>query len=224
MCHAVLCRLLAAVAVCLVAGTAAAGPWPRGQGATFLSFGLAAVRSDRGAAQRAGVYAEFGRTPRLTFAGKIERRAGPDAGLSGEAGLALALTPPGAATPLAAGLSLVLPVTGAARLRPALHVGRGFARPLDGGWLRLSLAAEIPLGGGSPATDVFVQGGLRAFGGRTAAMLSLGAYGVGGRRLVTLTPALALRVAPGTHLVVEHVHEIGHDRSRRFGLMLWRAF
>lgn len=58
-----LCALLAAL--CLAAGAATAGPWPREKGALFLSFSHEAEGG--GAEGWTALYAEYGLTPRWTL-------------------------------------------------------------------------------------------------------------------------------------------------------------
>ena len=143
-----------ALILVLLAPPAAAGPWARGEGQTFLSLGYEAAadlpraldpeRPELDLAHVATVYAERGLGPRLTFG--LDGAADlADDGRSAYVFLRRTLTPGDAAQQwaLTGGLGLRDPGDGA---QPLGVLGASWGRGLDtrwGGWTNVDLQARL---------------------------------------------------------------------------------
>lgn len=134
--RATLVSLLFAIGVC-VAGPAAAGPWLRGEGETFLAFALEVAEPDQ---YYTTAYAEYGLRPNLTL--------GLDLGIKYhrlDKAFIFALrplAPPDSATRISIAFGVGVSDDEGA-LRPGVNVGRGFALGGRSGWAALQLYSVI---------------------------------------------------------------------------------
>lgn len=172
-------RLACLFAVLLVALAAApvrpavAGPWPRAEGSAFLSFSpaLDAVQDPERERPRPfdryeQIYAELGLGGGWTAGAEAYREDdGAEREWSGMFSLTrlLARSEDGAVLSGALGLGWEGRPEGlsALRLRPSLHLGRGFATRYGGGWAALDVSHEFRPRGGREASKLQATLGLK---------------------------------------------------------------
>lgn len=166
---------LAVFAFCCLAAQSPAGPWPRDQGAVFLSVeaGLDRAAGQDRAALR--LYGEYGLTDAITLGAKLEREGRWS--LDGQVGAMRNLRD--ARTGMTAFVRLhpaVLPaefpigvelqaspdtLLPSDRARLAVHLGHGFVLRERAGWARLSLSGGVSGRRTEGTQDLLVQAGLR---------------------------------------------------------------
>ncbi|MBC7155690.1 MAG: hypothetical protein H5U19_13995 [Rhodobacteraceae bacterium] len=224
MWRVVLCLLL----ICLIAPQGHAGPWPREKGQTFVSVWAGAERVAGRSGRLAGSYSEYGVTDRVTVSTAVESRAAASEVMRWEVGARWYLGDVGAGAPISVGLgvqrgTVLAGPKPATRARVVVHYGRGFDRPLQGGWLRSSASVLPSFGGEGTDFETYSQAGLRPTA-TSLVMLSIGTYHTDRDDFLKISPALGHEIGRLGTLVVEATQEIGNDRDRRLTVALWRRF
>jgi hypothetical protein len=225
-------------------GPAAAGPWPRGTGEVFLSFGLEA-RDSRVSLMTTGsltpethlsLYGEYGLSPRLTFGLDLNRGERSD---FAQAFLRYTLTRPEAGWQVAVDLGAAQQgADGMADRRYArlgLSLGRGlqpgggrhWAMPLahDGGWATLDAVGLMDIAD-TERLVWQVEGtvGLRLQNGWRAALAIKAEEWSGADFLLTAAPSVMIDLGPRN--TVQIGARVGLDGSDDIGLRLnlWHEF
>lgn len=223
-------RVIASTAlICLLATQAPAGPWPREKGRTFVALWGGQERVAGRTGLFSGSYTEYGLTRRLTLSSSAETRGAAAEVFRWEIGgqWYLGEVTPGSPVSIGIGAQRGTVLAGpkpATRLRLSLHLGHGFTRPWQGGWLRTSLSALPAVGNGSGTDfETFSQIGLRPTA-RSLMMLSASTYHNDTATFLKLSPAVGHELGWLGTILVEGTQEIGHDRDRRITLALWRSF
>lgn len=219
-----LTALCAALLSALAGPPAAAGPWPREEGETFLAL--------TGRAGKAELYAEYGLRAGLTLGAEVrmpEGRRLPDVDVL--ARHLLWRGQGGAVVSAFAGAGLrgveVEGVTETAQvLRGGLAWGRGFASPLGQGWV--SVVAEAQSGEGPlvpawRAVKVDATAGVRP-GGRWLAMVQVqGHHRAGQATDLRVEPSLGLELGRATLLLSPSLGLTG-PADPRLAAGLWLRF
>lgn len=228
--------MLLPVLVLVLAAPAAAGPWGREPGSTFLSFSLGAEDSDLGQRGYAQIYAEMGWTGGLVPAVRLrlDGPVGAEGRGDGEADVRLRWHP-GWTDAVALGFEGGLKGETGALLAgggrgsagywlAAAHAGRGFDTRHGPGWARLTLLVEEPLGDtGLSRREAIVQVGVRTDGGWLG-IASLSLFEEGGDTTVKLAPAVGRSLGGGRDLLLEATVERGGLGTRGLALSFWQAF
>ncbi|ROU03613.1 hypothetical protein [Histidinibacterium lentulum] len=209
------------------AGDAAAGPWMRGEGEVFLSFGTNVALSDT--AQRPvhwdpTVYLEYGLTPRLTLGADLYIANG-DEEETGSVFLRFPLHAAETGLPVSASLAYGLRHDRLADeteriARAGLHVGR----PLPQGWLSADAAAIFVLGGDRTEGKLDLTWG-RSISERWTGVLQMQTgIGTAGDFYAKAAPSALIRVTDRTRIEIGVVHALTGDRGTGLRIATWWDF
>ncbi|WP_209427798.1 hypothetical protein [Pararhodobacter sp. SW119] len=215
--------LLASTLMIGVAGTAAAGPWPRpvGSGFAAVSVGVEDLATRR--VSFGEVYGEYGLDPRVVAGMKLRRAGG---NLRADV---FARWHPDLAGSIALGLTLGARFdrAGARRIAPvvALHAGRGAQTGLGNLWARADLQLVANRNGPRGLGEIEVSGqfGLRTERGALA-MLSMAGHRDRDGTTLKLIPALGYAVGARSLLVLDATLLPRSRRVDGLRLAIWRDF
>jgi hypothetical protein len=220
--------LVAAALALLAVGPAAAGPWPREPGETFLALRADVERTAEGPDTDASAYVERGLTRRITLVGQFSTADDPWTPSRAATGLRFALSAPDAVNRFAVSLGVSAPpdLMGAmtsARLEAGLAWGRGFESRWGGGWVTADARFLFARDAKKPITDLAALVGVRPADGW---MLMLGGsrYKDPAGVYWKLSPAFGYEVRPELWLVPNFTQELSDDRSASVGLSVWFSF
>jgi hypothetical protein len=235
-------RALALLILCLTAPSALAGPWPRGEGESFLSFALEYSDSR----DYAGLYAEYGLTEKLTLGLDI-------GGTSSAAKKAIAFARWPVGNPqgrlrMAAQLGLgygerwrtppfTLVITGGGplpplpgprpKMRPVLQTGFSLGRGLKlmghDGWITLDTRAEMDDAFTSHYAADATIGLTVPKGHKLIVQVQTGATDTG-NSWAKLAPAYVLKLSDRRHLEMGLVAGMAGDSDIAARLGLWQNF
>lgn len=201
------------LAFLVAAGSAEAGPWPRGKGQSFLSL-THVQAAGAGVSPRTDVYLDHGLGARLS----VSLALSTGAEQAGEAALRWHLGGWGGAEEWRQPLSLSLAVRqeGAGRLVPGLglHAGRGFAMGEGNGWARLDL--RLGSAGGALA-EIGLPIGPHGFALVGAELREAAGAAVAGLRV-----AAGLRIGDRRHVVLSARR--GAGEAGELGMAFWHRF
>ncbi len=218
----VLCAVLALPLTQIWASPAVAGAWPRGKGNVFLSFHAQKDPADwRGLPTLSG-YLEYGLSDIWTLGGKLEYDLTRQAVSDGEV-FARWHGAGGATWQKAVSVTVAGLATGAPRIVPAFHLGRGLETPFGNGWTDMTFKADLPLEKGERALGLVAQLGVKPRE-RWMAMLTLDVFASEADVYTKLIPALAWQIKPGRHLNMEWSETVTPVRESKLSLGLWMEF
>lgn len=226
---------MSALVLLAAAAQAEAGPWPREQGAIFLSISstlstgaqtlLAPMTDIRTASQ---VFAEYGLSDDWTFGLDALHATGDDAPLA--AGLVSLRRPVwrgdgGGIAAAELGLGILEDADGTeARVRPGLSWGRGFESTRGGGWLGVESSLEFRLPSGDTAFKADFTAGLKP----TDRWMLIGQVQTGlypdADPIVRLAPSVVRRLGDSTHAQLGLLGGLAGDDAVGVKLALWFSF
>lgn len=213
-------RALIILALLSPVAPARAGPWMRetGKGLAVIS----AYPGANAASSYAGLYAEYGLTPRLTAGIDTGRAASGRA--KAIAFLRRALPLPGPPAMVASAEIGLGRVARQAVLRPGLSLGYGLDGKLGTGWLALDTMAEIGLTRRTRALKTDLTLGLRPRDGLQAMLqLQTGRSAVD-PPVARLVPSLVMELRGGAQLELGLTHSLRGPRDTGAKIALWRRF
>ncbi|MBR9650624.1 hypothetical protein [Thalassovita aquimarina] len=209
-------RILAFI-LCLLPVPALAGAWLRDEGRGFYSSSAYLLETGSGGQNYAGIYLEYGMTPRLTAGLDLGR------GVSGDTkSIAFLRWPLGAATgahrfAIEAGLG---EIAGNPTFRPGLSYGYGFG----GGWVSLETAAELNLRTNLTDYKADLTFGLNR--GRRDKLLMQVQSGkaAGDPAFLRLVPSITRDIGRGWQIEFGFAQEVTSSKDRGLKLGLWKEF
>ncbi len=208
---------------------AAAGPWLRGEGDVFLSFGATILPPEAGGGSPRpdpALYAEWGATERLTL---VFSAFSGDGGRDVQAEILAVIAPPlpvpaGDALSVAGGVALRRVEARGPDTEPLILAAIAWGRGLERGWL--SAEARITVSGedGGAEGKIDLTWG-RHFGDRWSGYLQVTAgTGYSGDPYAKVAPTAILRLSERARVTAGIVQELTGDAETAVSLGTWIEF
>ncbi|WP_101067350.1 hypothetical protein [Roseovarius salinarum] len=216
-------RTLVATVIMFLAGHAAAGPWPREEGAFFTALAgrLAVDGPGAGEDSYTTLYGEYGLTQRTTLGVDLGYGSTNTHKAVGFLRLPFERTP--ADTRMAYQLG-VGQIDDHAVVRPGFSAGRGISLGDRAGWLTVETLGEVSLETGAIDLKADFTVGLNT-GTRTKMVVQMQTgRDDGGSGYARLAPSVLFEQRPGRHIEVGVTTGIEGDDSVALKLGTWHSF